>query len=172
MTSLDGRRVAVVGSAAHPARPGLTTALVDAGAGLVALDGSPVDLVVHLPEPPADDLPLLATDEAAWDAAAEAPARAFLATLQAAHPGLAATRGRLVVVLPSAVLGGDAGQVAATTGWGTVRLLATSAARRWARDGVTVTTLTHRREGDEPPLAEAVLLLAGTRFLHGATVEV
>lgn len=170
---LEGRRVAIVGSTEHVARSVLESALAAEGAAVVELDGSPVDVVVHLPEPAGEDVALVDTDEATWDEAAEAPARAFLATVQAAHPGLAATGGRLVVVLPDAVRSGVAGRVAVTTGWGAVLALARSAGRRWAADGIRVTTVLHHGDADGPAVVDGVLLLArsSTRF-DGATLEV
>lgn len=165
--------MAIVGSTAHASRPVLEAALAAEGAALVTLDGAPVDVVVHLPEPVVGDIALLDTDEAAWDAAAEAPARAFLATVQAAHPSLAATRGRLVVVLPRAVLTGSAGLVAATTGWGAVLALARSAGRRWAAGRIRVTTVLHHGGADDTAVTDGVVLLArsSTRF-DGAILEV
>lgn len=173
-----------------PARAAVEEVLAGAGAERGELDGSPVALVVHLADTTVAAGPLLDTDEDAWERAAEAPARDLLATLQAAHPGLRAAGGRLVVVVPATALEGAAGLVAETTGWGAVRLLAKSAARRWAADGITVAVVAPRL--DEPPdagrtapvlgsehhghraLAETVLLLAADEAAHltGATLQV
>lgn len=166
-------RVAIVGSTAHAARPVLRAALAGEGASLVDLDCTPVDVVVHLPEPAAGELALMDTDEAAWDAAAEAPVRDFLATLQTAHPGLAAARGRLVVVLPHAVTTGAAGLVAATTGSGAVLALAKSAGRRWATDGIRVTAVLHHGAEGDTAVADGVVLLADPSSRYdGTTLEV
>lgn len=189
MIRLDGRRVVVVGPEG-PARTAVEEALAAAGAQPGELDGSAVALVVHLTALGGEARPLVEVDEAAWEEAAEAPARALLATLQAAHAGLRAGGGRLVVVVPATSLEGAAGLVAETTGWGAVRLLAKSAARRWAADGIAVTVVAPRLE--TPPdaarsapvlgpehhghraLAETVLLLAADEAAHltGATLQV
>lgn len=162
MARLDDRRVAVV----HPGgSPGelVEAALSGAGAASVALDGSPVDLVVHVVDHGRTDLAIVDTDEAAWEAAAEAPPRELLATLQAAHPGLRAAGGRLVVVLPGIGLTGAAGLVAETTGWEAARLLAVSASQRWLADGITVNVVASSRRG---AVADSVLLLAADEAAH------
>ena len=147
--------MAVVHPGGSPGEP-VQAALARAGATTVALDGSAVDLVVHVVDHERSDLALV-------DAAAEAPARGLLATLQAAHPGLRAAGGRLVVVLPGAGLTGAAGLVAETTGWEAARLLALSAARRWLADGVTVNVVASSRQA---AVADSVLLLAADEAAH------
>ncbi len=160
MARLEGRRVVVVG---HD-DVGIEAALIGAGASMVDPDGSPVDLVVHVCGDGRTDLALVDTDEATWEAAAEAPARELLATLQAAHPGLKAAGGRLVVVLPAKALSGAAGLVAETTGGEAARLLALSAARRWLADGITVNVVAPRRS--EAVVSDTVLLLAADEAAH------
>lgn len=194
-TSLAGRRAAVVGSPDPPA-DAIVAALRRAGASVVAgsLDDGQIDedldLVVHVADCRGAERALVDLDEQAWDAVAEAPARALLATIQAAHPLLRRSGGRLVVVVPSAALEGAAGLVAETTGWETMRLLAKSAARRWAEHGITVHIVAVRIDGPpdahrtEPVLgsaqagadavADVVLLLAAAEAvpLAGQTLVV
>jgi NAD(P)-dependent dehydrogenase (short-subunit alcohol dehydrogenase family) len=153
VATLEGRRVVVVG---HD-EAGIEGALVGAGASVVDLDTTPVDLVVHVCDHGRTDLALVDTDEVAWERSAEAPARELLATLQAAHPGLKAAGGRLLVVLPAKGLAGAAGLVAETTGWEAARLLAVSAARRWLADGIAVNVIA---SGRRAAVADTVVLLA------------
>lgn len=176
-TRLDGRRAVVVGPTGPrgPTHRAVADALAAAGAAPGRLDGSPVDLVVHVADHRRREAALIDTDETAWDDAAEAPARALLATLQAAHPGLRMAGGGLIAVVPSVSLVGAAGLVAEATGWEVVRLLAKSAARRWAADGITVNVVASRVEvSGDAGVAAAVLLLAADEAVHltGATVQV
>ncbi len=194
-TYLAGRRAAVVGSSEPPAET-IVAALRRAGARVVegslddGLIGGELDLVVHIADCRGAERALVDLDEQAWDDAAEAPVRALLATIQAAHAPLRRTGGRLVVVVPSAALEGAAGLVAETTGWEAMRLLAKSAARRWAEHGITVHVVAVRLEGPpdarrtEPVLgadqasadavADVVVLLAGAEAvpLTGQTLVV
>jgi phosphoribosylamine-glycine ligase len=94
------------------------------------------EVVVQVGWPLRVETDLVDTDEAAWEAAAEAPARELLAALQAAHSSLQATGGRVVVVMA------PAGSVAEATGREAARLLAISARRRWAAEGITVEVVT------------------------------
>lgn len=124
----------VVGTAA--AGDGVSEAV--RGAGLEPESG--VELVVHAPYTSGSAVPRALVDlsPADWDRLAEAPVRDGLAALQGAHPLLAATRGRFVLVVPSVAIEGGAGVVPLATAAESLRALAKSAARRWARDGVTV----------------------------------
>lgn len=187
-TRLDGRRTVVVGGE-RSCGPAIRAALAAAGATPGALDGAPLDLVVHAADGPGRSRPLVELDEEAWAAVAETPVRALLATLQAAHPGLSAAAGRVVVVVPAAALEGAAGLVAESTGWEAMRLLAKSAARRWGEQGITVNVVATRLR--EPPDADrtapalarahwddssvvaAVLLVASDEAAHltGATLQ-
>jgi NAD(P)-dependent dehydrogenase (short-subunit alcohol dehydrogenase family) len=176
-SSLAGTRAAVVGGS-DPLVAATVAALRSAGAqvDVGSLDDGPLDLAVHIADCRGADRALIDLDEQAWDDAAEAPARALLATMQSAHPLLRRPGGRLLVVLPSAALDGAAGLVAETTGWEAMRLLAKSAARRWAEQGIAVHIVGVRLDGPadarrtEPVLgpehagtaavAEVVVLLA------------
>jgi 3-oxoacyl-[acyl-carrier protein] reductase len=194
-TSLAGRRAAVVGSSDPPA-DAIVAALRRAGVQVAAgpLDGGQtdggLDLVVHIADCRGAERALVDLDEQAWDDAAEAPARALLATIQAAHAPLRRSGGRLVVVVPSAAREGAAGLVAETTGWEAMRLLAKSSARRWAEHGIKVHIVAVRIQGPpdahrtEPVLgsdhasaeavADVVVLLAaaGAVALTGQTLLV
>ncbi|MDI2128116.1 SDR family oxidoreductase [Yinghuangia seranimata] len=115
----------------------------DAEAAGIAADG--VELVVYAPYTPGSALPRAVVDMSAqeWDRLAEQPVRDGLAALQAAHPLLKAAaerRGeaRFVLVAPSVAIEGGAGVVPLATAAESLRALAKSAARRWARDGVAV----------------------------------
>jgi NAD(P)-dependent dehydrogenase (short-subunit alcohol dehydrogenase family) len=187
-TRLDGRRTVVVGDDGS-CGTAIRTAIAAAGGTTGALDGAPIDLVVHVAGGSNRARALVDVDEEAWAAAAEMPVRALLATLQAAHPGLRAASGRLVVVVPAVALEGAAGLVAESTGWEAVRLLAKSAARRWAEQGITVNVVATRLS--EPPdaartaptldpshwddrsVAATVVLVASAEAAHltGATLQ-
>jgi 3-oxoacyl-[acyl-carrier protein] reductase len=152
-------------------------ALMTAGGTRTDVDGGPVDVVVHVADCSGARRALIDVDEDAWDAAAEAPVRALLKTLQRAHPVLVSDRGRLVVVLPAAALEGATGLVAEATGWEAMRVLAKSAARRWVDDGVTVNVVCvplDAHHGDSHAVADSVVLFARLEAAHltGATVVV
>lgn len=126
---------------------GARVATVQAGGDLAAavrdagLDPEAgVDLVVHAPYTPGSAVPgaLVDLSPQDWDRLAEEPVRHGLASLQGAYPLLAATRGRFVLVAPSVAIEGGAGVVALATASESLRALGKSAARRWARDGVSV----------------------------------
>jgi NAD(P)-dependent dehydrogenase (short-subunit alcohol dehydrogenase family) len=188
-TRLDGRRTVVVGDEGS-CGSAIRAALLAAGGTSGALDGTSVDVVVHVANRTDHPRALIDVDEHAWAVAAEMPVRALLATLQAAHPGLRVASGRLIVIVPTVALDGAAGLVAESTGWEAVRLLAKSAARRWAADGITVNVIATRlREPPEarrtPPaldsahsddgaVASTVLLVASDAAAHltGATLQV
>jgi 3-oxoacyl-[acyl-carrier protein] reductase len=187
-TRLDGQRAVVVGADGALATA-IRAALAAAGATPGSLDGTPIDVVVHLARGTGATRALVDTDESAWETAAEAPTRALLATLQAAHPGLRARPGRLVVVIPTVALDGAAGLVAQATGWEAVRLLAKSAARRWGEQGIAVNIVAFRptdppdatratpalgpEHRDDEAVAATVLLLASDEAAHlsGATLQ-
>lgn len=123
---------------------GTTVATAEAGGDLAAAARAAgldtVDLVVHAPYTPGSTVPQavvdLAPDE--WDRMAEEPVRHGLAALQGAYPLLHPTGGRFVLVAPSVAIEGGAGVVPLATASESLRALAKSAARRWAREGVSV----------------------------------
>ncbi|MGW0657591.1 SDR family oxidoreductase [Streptodolium elevatio] len=126
---------------------GAQVAVAEAGADLAAavrdagLDvAAGVDLVVHAPYTPGSATPGAVVDLSPqdWDRLAEEPIRHGLTALQGAHPLLTPTGGRFVLVAPSVAIEGGAGLVPLATAAESLRALGKSAARRWARDGVTV----------------------------------
>jgi hypothetical protein len=140
------KRIAVTGSAPSDWLGALTDRLTEAGWTLhpLALGGAPgersgpaLDAVVLFDLDTASlvERPFAETDEAAWDAAAEAPARRALIALQAAYRQRAESATVFVIVQPATALEGAAGLVAATTGWEAARVLVKSAARRWGPIG-------------------------------------
>ncbi|MCF2533469.1 SDR family oxidoreductase [Yinghuangia soli] len=111
-----------------------------AGAAEQAGLAGQVDLVVHAPYTPGSTAPCAVADLAPeeWDRLAEEPVRHGLAALQGAYPLLRATGGSFVLVAPSVAIEGGAGLVPLATASESLRALAKSAARRWARDGIAV----------------------------------
>jgi 3-oxoacyl-[acyl-carrier protein] reductase len=131
------------------------------GAVTVVSDGGPVDLddrdavrarfaalaqagpitsivVVALPAVAAQPCALLDLDDAAWDAACERPLRIAVHVLEAAYEHLARSRGSIVFVCPTTGLQGAAGFVAMAALSEGLRVLAKSAARQWAVDGIAI----------------------------------
>ena len=85
--------------------------------------------------------PVSTLDEHDWYAQAVAPVKAALFCFQAAHAHLAATCGRVVVVVPTLAISGAPGLVAASTALEGQRILAKVLARQWGRDGIAVNCL-------------------------------
>lgn len=98
-----------------------------------------VDAVVHAVGPDAAEVRALAdVDDAVWAAAWEQSMQSLLWVLQAAHAPLAATRGTVVVVVPTVGMSGAPGLVPLAAAAEGSRMLAKSAARQWGPDGITV----------------------------------
>ncbi|WP_345680870.1 SDR family oxidoreductase [Yinghuangia aomiensis] len=106
--------------------------------------GEAVDLVVFAPYTPGsvEARPVVDLSPAEWDRLAEEPVRDGLAAFQYAHPRLKAAGGRFVLAVPSVAIEGGSGLVPLATAAEALRALGKSAARRWARDGVSVHLLT------------------------------
>jgi 3-oxoacyl-[acyl-carrier protein] reductase len=98
-----------------------------------------------------------------WDALADEPVRALLRTLQAARRHLPAG-GRIVVVVPTVALTGEAGLVGLATAGEAQRVLAKSAARSWGAAGITVNAVA------ASPAALAAAPRAGGANLDGAAL--
>jgi 3-oxoacyl-[acyl-carrier protein] reductase len=81
---------------------------------------------------------LRAMDDAAWDCACERPLRVAVNVFAAAYEHLARSRGRMVVVCPTTGLQGATNFVALSALSEGLRILAKSAARQWAVDGIAV----------------------------------
>jgi NAD(P)-dependent dehydrogenase (short-subunit alcohol dehydrogenase family) len=131
---LAGRDLAVsvvAGSASGPEA-------VEAACATAATAGS-LAAVVHAHVPPAllEPRPLVEVPDGEWDELADQPVRSLLRTLQAARRHLV-PGGRIVVVVPTVALTGEAGLVALATAGEAQRVLAKSAARSWGATGVTV----------------------------------
>jgi NAD(P)-dependent dehydrogenase (short-subunit alcohol dehydrogenase family) len=111
---------------------------VEAACAQAALAGS-LTAVVHAHVPPAalEPRPLTDVPDDEWQALADEPVRSLLRTLQAARRHLG-SGGRIVVVVPTIALTGDAGLVALATAGEAQRVLAKSAARSWGGAGITV----------------------------------
>lgn len=93
------------------------------------------DVIVYIqPVDPDPETPFATIGEAEWDRRAEAPVRAALLAIQAAHR----LRARLIIVSPTVGLEGAAGLVALATASEGIRMLAKSAARRWGPEGIAV----------------------------------
>jgi 3-oxoacyl-[acyl-carrier protein] reductase len=77
-------------------------------------------------------------DPAQWDAQCEKQLRMFLHVVQASYASLARSRGALVCVCPTIALQGAAGLALFAAVAEGQRILAKSAARQWANDGIRV----------------------------------
>jgi NAD(P)-dependent dehydrogenase (short-subunit alcohol dehydrogenase family) len=99
-----------------------------------------VDTIVHAFFPPGmlDHRAFTAIGDDVWADVVGRSLHAALAVVQATHRTLGGSGGRLVVVLPALSLTGAVGLSHLATAAEGVRLLARSAARRWAADGITV----------------------------------
>jgi 3-oxoacyl-[acyl-carrier protein] reductase len=124
------------------------------GRGVTVTDApdEPVDLAVYADV--VDDAlavrPLSETDERAWRRRCEEPIRAFVEWLPRVHPLVAPTHGAVVLVAPTVSQEGAAGLVPYTTAVEAQRLLAKSAARQWAADGITVVVVAPRLDAMAP----------------------
>lgn len=108
--------------------------------------------MVHVVAPVAAAKPIEELTDAEVDARYDAPVRAALSALQG---GRAAGVKRFVFVLPSISERGASGHAATCAAAEAVRVLALSAARQWADDGVTVNcVLVDSPDDDVTPLVE------------------
>lgn len=138
---LDDERTAVAaGAAVAPVTD--RSALTEEFAAIERRSGA-VDLVVHAFVPPAmlQVRPFGSIDDATWAEVVDRSLHAALAVAQAAHGALRGAGGSLVVTTPALSLTGGIGLSALATAAEGVRMLARSAARSWAADGVTVNCL-------------------------------
>src|SRR5690606_6953836 len=79
--------------------------------------------------------------EAEWIERSEGPVRRQLWILQAAHPHLKQSRGRIVLVQPNFGISGMAGATALGAAVEGQRILAKVAARQWGPDGIAANVL-------------------------------
>jgi NAD(P)-dependent dehydrogenase (short-subunit alcohol dehydrogenase family) len=117
-------------------------AAFDAVASAAVAVGGPTPFVVlaHLDPAAAIVRPLVEVDDEAWAAACEASIEVALATVQAAHR-VVHPEGRMVFVLPSISMVGAADLVPLCAAVESQRVLAKTAARRWASQATTVNVL-------------------------------
>lgn len=80
-------------------------------------------------------------DDAQWQTACEIPLRHARLALQAAHRALADRGGRILFIVPTAAIVGEAGAVAASAVAEGVRALGKSAALAWKSEGISVNFL-------------------------------
>ena len=134
-----GIEVSVVAGA--PTDPGAVEA-----ACARAADAGSLNAVVHAHVPPAalESRPLTDVPDDEWQALADEPVRSLLRTLQAARRHLR-PGGRVVVVVPTVALTGDAGFVPLATAGEAQRVLAKSAARSWGSADITVNAVAASR---------------------------
>jgi NAD(P)-dependent dehydrogenase (short-subunit alcohol dehydrogenase family) len=138
---VDGLRDRGARAVGAPAR--LTSrehARAELDAALDAVAGSQLDALVHVPadREALSASPLVALDEAAWDARGEAVLRSALYACQAAHARMAERGGRIVLVCSTAGLVGGADRAAFAMATEGMRSLAKVAARQWGAAGITV----------------------------------
>ena len=127
------------------------------GVEIVQTPAAPVDVAVYAS---VDDDALAVqalrdTDEVTWRRRCEEPIRAFVEWLQRVHPLVGPTQGVVVLVAPTASQEGAAGLVPYTTAVEAQRLLAKSAARQWAVDGITVLVVAPRLDAVAPDVGAA-----------------
>jgi NAD(P)-dependent dehydrogenase (short-subunit alcohol dehydrogenase family) len=115
------------------------TDLDDRAAIAAALRGD-VRGVVYSQFDPAtlEPLPFVDVDPTRWYDAGEGPLRRFVHVVEASYPVLAASRGALVCVCPTTALQGAANFALLSAVAEGQRVLAKSAARQWANDGICV----------------------------------
>jgi NAD(P)-dependent dehydrogenase (short-subunit alcohol dehydrogenase family) len=112
------------------------------GAGAALLGGG-FDALVHAASLP-DDLLIARTDamtETAWIDASERPVQRAMFVLQAAHPLLSASQGRIVLVQPTIGISGMPTATAIATAVEGQRILGKVAARQWGAAGISVNFL-------------------------------
>jgi NAD(P)-dependent dehydrogenase (short-subunit alcohol dehydrogenase family) len=150
VVSLSGRAVAVVAPAV-PFADALCDALGACGAhvqrrpvpvGGVDTGAETFDGVVFMPTPAGVGRHLVDLGDEEWSRSCERPMADGLATAQWAFRAMPPADGRIVFILPSAVLTGAAGAVAFATACEGLRLMAKSAARGWGRRSIVVNTIT------------------------------
>ena len=113
--------------------------LDDAGAVTDAFYGEVGGVVyAHFDPRSLEPMPFVAVEPSRWDGACERPLRMFLHVVQAAHAPLARSGGALVCVCPTLALQGGANLAMLAAVAEGQRVLAKSAARQWANDGVRV----------------------------------
>ena len=146
MDHVTGARRALVTGADTTVGAAVARTLRARGMDVVEAFDAPVDVAVYA----AVDVDTLAvqrlrdTDEETWRRRCEDPIAGFVAWLQRVHPLVVSSRGTVVLVAPSVSQEGAAGLVPYTTAVETQRLLAKSAARQWAADGITVLVVAPR----------------------------
>jgi NAD(P)-dependent dehydrogenase (short-subunit alcohol dehydrogenase family) len=123
----------------EPATRPAVEALLDA----VSADLGGLDLVVHtwvhptaLERRDVEDL-----TEAQWADGCESTLDGAYRLAQAAHSHLAATKGRLVFVVPTLAMGGARGYAPLAAAAEGIRALAKGVAKTWGKHGITVNTL-------------------------------
>jgi NAD(P)-dependent dehydrogenase (short-subunit alcohol dehydrogenase family) len=134
-----GRRVVQAleheGIEVHPVDVDLDDRVAVAG----ALGGEVRGVVyAHLDRVALDPVPLVDVDPARWDAACERQLRMLVHVMQASYAPLARTRGAMVCICPTLALQGGAGLSLLSAVAEGQRVLAKSAARQWANDGIRV----------------------------------
>jgi 3-oxoacyl-[acyl-carrier protein] reductase len=113
-------------------------AVHDALAAIAAEDGIAAAVVLAIPPAAATPCDLVDLDAGGWEAACERPLRIATHFVHAIHPHLLNSRGSMVFVCPTIGLQGAAGFTALSALAEGQRVLAKSAARQWAADGIRV----------------------------------
>ena len=80
-------------------------------------------------------------DDSQWQAACEIPLRRARLALQTAHHVLRGSGGRILFIVPTSAISGDAGAVASSAVAEGVRALGKSAALAWKAEGISVNFL-------------------------------
>lgn len=145
----DGLRSRGYRVAPHAVREVTRAAFADAFERIAAEHGA-IDLVVHSHTHPLASRPgeVAELHERDWIDACETTVDAAYRVAQAAHAHLAASRGRLVYLVPTLGMTGATGFAPLATAAEAVRALAKGVAKTWGKYGITVNTIGYAFAGD------------------------
>jgi NAD(P)-dependent dehydrogenase (short-subunit alcohol dehydrogenase family) len=118
--------------------PAAVVRALDAAVAMAGADSVDAVVYAHLDPEALRPRPIVELTDDDWDRTCERQLRAALNVTRAAHDRLQATAGSLVFVCPTIALQGAAGLTPLAAAAEGQRVLAKSAARQWADDGIRV----------------------------------